>query len=202
VRCFGLAPGRYKVDRDGNAIKQEPRTSRGFVVEGVASKYSTILYHDRLGYISIEPGAFDVSLKYEPVQLWLDHDKSLAMPGCKVEVFSNEEALNFRVELDESELAFHARDLVECGKYDQVSLGWHSSKTITRNIGGTGVTFILQGTLTEISLVPAAAIKTTHAQVSELKNCRSLREDVESKKFASDNTFTELQRAMRRLQTQ
>jgi hypothetical protein len=120
------------------------------------------------------------------------------MPGCKVELHSTETELNFRAHLDDSELAFIARDLVACGSRTEVSLGWHSSKTVTRDIGGTDVTFILMGTLTEISLVPSGAIKTTHTQVSELKNCRSLTED--SLRFKSDNSFTQLRRALKRLE--
>jgi HK97 family phage prohead protease len=204
TRDYGhLAPGHYKVDRFGHVTKQETRTLRGFVIEGVASKYDTILFHERLKYINIQPGAFDISMKYEaPVECWLDHEKSLCLKGCRVELFSDEQALNFRVHLDDSEIAGHARDLVECGLYSQVSLGWHSSKKITRDIGGTNVVFILQGTLTEISLVPAGAIKTTHAQVSKLKDCRSLAEDCKSLKFRADNSYVELQRALSRLETQ
>jgi HK97 family phage prohead protease len=186
TRYFGLEPGaRYVVDRNGNAVKKQPKTNRGLVVEGVASKYDTILFHDRLKYINIQPGAFDVSLKYDaPVECWLDHDKSLCLKDCRVELYSDEQALNFRVHLDDSELAFHARDLVDTGLYSQVSLGWHSSKTTTRNIGGTDITFILQGILTEISILPSAAIPTTHVQVSKLNDCKSLAEDCS--RFKSD----------------
>jgi HK97 family phage prohead protease len=198
TRYFGLEPGRYVVDRDGRPVLQKSRTNRGLVVEGVASKYDKILFHDRLKYINIQPGAFDVSIKHEAVECWLDHDKTLRLKGCRVELLSNDEALNFRVHLDDSEIAGQARELVECGLYSQVSLGWHSSKTITHDIGGTNVVFILQGTLTEISLVPAAAIKTTHAQVSELKGCKSLAED--SLRFKSDNSFMELRRSLKRLE--
>jgi HK97 family phage prohead protease len=201
-RDYGnLEPGRYTVDRYGHATKQETKTNRGFVIEGVASKYDTILFHERLKYVNIQSGAFDVSIKYEaPVECWIDHDKSLCLKGCRVELFSDENALNFRVHLNDSEIAGHARDLVECGLYSQVSLGWHSSKTITRDIGGTDVVFILQGTLTEISLVPAGAIKTTHAQVSEMKNCGTLAED--GLRFKSDNSFMELRRSLKRLEEQ
>jgi HK97 family phage prohead protease len=145
-------------------VKYKSRTNRGFVVEGVGCKYSTIIYHDRLKYICIEPGAFDVSLRYEPVECWIDHDSKLALTGCRVETYSDELALNFRVALDDSEIAGHARDLVESGLYNQASLSWHSSKTVTRTIDGTDVTFILQGTLTHIALVPAAAINSFAGQ--------------------------------------
>lgn len=199
---FNLQPGcRYVMSRDGEPVLQKSRSNRGFVIEGVASKYDTILFHDRLKYICIAPGAFDVSLKHDPVQLWLDHDSKLAMPGCRVELFSNEEALHFRAHLDDSELAFHARDLVACGSHTQCSLGWHSSKHVTRDIDGTPVTFILQGDLTHIALVPAGAIKTTHAKVSRLADCGTIEHDCKSFRFASDNAATELQRALRRLDT-
>lgn len=202
TRYFNLRPGaRYIVNKEGYAVEQKVRTNRDFVIEGVGSKYDTILFHDRLKYICIVPGAFDVSLKYDaPVECWLDHDPKLALTGCRVETFSDEQALKFRVHLDDSEIAGHARDLVSSGLYTQASLSWHSSKTVTRTIDGTDVTFILQGTLTHIALVPAGAITTTHVQVSKLNDCKSLAED--SLRFQSDNAFTELRRSLRRLEEQ
>jgi hypothetical protein len=66
---LGITQG---VSRAMAPIEQKARTNRGLVIEGVGTKYDTILYHDRLGYVSIEPGSFEVSLNYEaPVQLWL-----------------------------------------------------------------------------------------------------------------------------------
>jgi HK97 family phage prohead protease len=203
-------PGTRYIFSDGKFVKQKPiresttrRSNRGFVIEGIGTKYNTIMYESSGRYIDIQPGAFDISLKYEaPVKLRLDHDSKLAMPGCRVELFSDEEGLNFRVHLSDSEICNHARDLVESGLYSQCSLGWHSSKISKRDIGGTEVNFILAGTLTEVSLLPTGACPTTHCQVSELKNCRSLREDVESKKFRSDNSYVELQRALQRLDSE
>ena len=197
---------RYIVGADGVFVKQKSRSNRGLCIEGVATKYNTILYYDsdaRDRFLDIQPGAFDIGLKYEPPpQFWIEHNPSLAMPGCKVEFHSTETELNFRVTLDESELAIHSRDLVKCGAMNQVSIGWHSSKTITKNIGGKDVVFILAGIITELSLVKDAAIKTTHAQVSMLKDCRSLRDDVESKKFRSDNSYAELRRKLTALEEQ
>jgi hypothetical protein len=95
---------------------------------------------------------------------------------------------------------FSAARIRQCGSHTQVSLGWHSSKTITRKIGGADVTFILQGTLTHIALVPAGAIKTTHCQVRELKDLKSLAED--SLRVKSDNSFTQLRRALKRMEEQ
>lgn len=198
---LGLKPGRYVVNGDGEPILQKSRTNRGFVVEGVASKYDKILYTESHGFISIQPGAFDVSMKWEPaVECWLDHDEALCLKGCKVELHSTETELNFRLHLDDSELAGHARDLVASGAYTQCSLGWHSSKHVTKVIGGTEIKFVLQGILTHIAVVPSGAIPSTHCQVNELKNCGTLADDCQSYRFKSDNAFTELSRALNRLE--
>src|SRR5258708_35120607 len=96
---------RYLVGDDGVAVKQKTRTNRGYVLEGVATKYDSILYESGDRYINIQPGAFDISIRYEaPVECRLDHDEKLALTGCRVELFSNEEALNFRVHLIDSEI--------------------------------------------------------------------------------------------------
>jgi HK97 family phage prohead protease len=196
---------------DGEYVKQKSirefttrRSNRGLVIEGVASKFETNLYHDRLGFVNIMPGAFDISLKYPeaPIEAWLDHCPALALTDCKVELLSTETELNFRVHLSDSEICNQARDLVACGAYTQCSLGWNSSKTISRDICGTPVAFILQGTLTHIALVPAGAIKTTHCQVSELKNCGTLAEDCKSSRFKSENDFVAIRRAMQKLESQ
>jgi phage head maturation protease len=100
----GLEYGaRYVVNADGVPIKQTKRSNRGFVIQGEATRYNEILYHDTFGpgrFIEIQPDAFAISMKYEPpVQLWLDHDFKLAMPGCRVELYSDERALSFRAHL-------------------------------------------------------------------------------------------------------
>jgi HK97 family phage prohead protease len=202
-REFGnLSPGRYIVNKAGVPILQKSRSSLGFVIEGIASKFDTILYTESHGFINIQPDAFKISIKYDPVECWVDHDEALCLKGCRVELHSTETELNFRLHLDDSELAGHARDLVSSGAYTQCSLGWHSSKHVTRVIGGsTEVKFLLAGTLTHIALVPSGAIPTTHCQVSELKNCGTLADDCKSHRFESDNAFTELRRAMRRLES-
>jgi HK97 family phage prohead protease len=204
----GLEPGRYIVV-DGIAVKQhakKTRSNRGLVIEGVATKYDTILYHDSFGpgrYINIQPGAFDISLKYEaPVQLWLNHDSKLAMPGCRVELFDGEEALHFRAHLDDSECAFHAHDLVASGLYTQVSLGWHSSKTILHEIERKQLTYIVAGTLTELSIVPKGAVPSTHCQVSRLADIGTLEHDSKSLRFKSDNTAATFSRALKRLESE
>jgi HK97 family phage prohead protease len=203
-------PDTRYIFSDGKFVKQTPirksatrRSNRGFVIEGIGTKCNTIMYESSGRYINIQPGAFDISMKYEaPVQLWLDHDSKLAMPGCRVELFSDEEGLNFRATLDDSELAGHARDLVESGLYTQVSLGWHSSKISKREIGGHEINFILAGTLTEVSLLPTGACPTTHCQVSRLADCGTLEHDCKSFRFKSDNDFVALRRAFQKLESE
>jgi HK97 family phage prohead protease len=196
---FGLEPGRYKIDRDGNAIKQEPRSNRGYVIEGVALHFNQVIYHDEQ-FQCICPSAFDVGLKHEKdVEAWLDHDESLHLKNCKLELHSTETELAFRIHLDDSEIANHAHDLVKSKLYTEVSVGWHSGKSVMRDVDGKPVKFILMAVLKEVSLCPSGIVKRTHAQVSKLKDCRSLRDDVESKKFISDNSFAELQRVIGKL---
>jgi HK97 family phage prohead protease len=197
-----LPAGRYLVGDDGVPVKYKSRTNRGYVVEGVALHFNQVIYHDEQ-FQCICPSAFDIGLKYKnPVQAWLDHDESLYLKNCKLELYPTDTELNFRIHLDDSEIASHAHDLVESKLYTEVSVGWHSGTSVMREVDGKLVKFTLMAVLKEISLCPSGVVKRTHAQVSELKNCRSLREDVESKKFMSDNTFSELQRALTRLETQ
>ena len=93
---MSLPPGRYVVNTAGEPILQKSRTNRGFVVEGVCSKYDTILYTESHGWINIQPDAFAISMKYEPaVDCWIDHDEALCLTGCKVELHSTETELNF-----------------------------------------------------------------------------------------------------------
>ena len=197
---------RYVVNADGVPVKQTKRSNKGWVVEGEAIKYSTVILHDFFGpsrFIEVQPGAFDISIKYEaPVQLWLDHDKKLAMPGVRVELYSDERALSFRAHLDDSELAFHAHDLVKSGLYNQVSLGWDTSKTITRDVEGKQLVYIVQGILREVSLLPAGACASTHCQVSRLADCGTLAHDSKSLRFRSDNDFVALRRAFQKLESE
>jgi hypothetical protein len=60
----------------------------------------------------------------------------------------------------------------------------------------------VQGVLQEVSLVSAGAIKTTHCQVRELKNCGTLEHDCKSFRFRSDNTGASFSRALKRLAEQ
>src|SRR6476660_220612 len=82
-----LEPGASYRMVDGVPVKQpakkNARSTRGYVLEGVATKYDAILYESGGRYINIQPGAFDISLKYEaPVECWLDHDKNLRLADC------------------------------------------------------------------------------------------------------------------------
>jgi HK97 family phage prohead protease len=201
---FNLPPGvRYIVNREGEPVLQESKTNRGLCIEGVATKYSTMMYESSGRWINVMPGAFTVSMKHEaPIECWLDHSSKLVLKGCLVELFDDEEALNFRVHLSESEICNHARDLVESGLYSQCSLGWHSSAISKRNIGGTEVNFILGGTLTELSILPTGACPTTHCQISRLADCGTLEHDCKSFRMKSDNSFMELRRSLKRLEEQ
>jgi HK97 family phage prohead protease len=194
---------RYVVRADGVAVKKPGRSNKGLVIEGVATKYSTIMYESTGRYVNIMPGAFDISLKYPeaPIQLRLDHDKKLAMPGCRIELFSDEEGLNFRAHLDDSELACHARDLVQAKIYTQVSLGWHSSVISKRQIGDHEVNFILRGTLKEVSILPSGAVPSTHCEVKRLSDCGTLEKDCKSFRMKSDNDFVAIRRALQKLES-
>jgi HK97 family phage prohead protease len=197
-----LTVGGHAVTQRKATQTKASRSNLGLVIEGVALHYNQVIYHD-LRFQCICPTAFDVGLKYEsPVQFWIGHNEKLHLKNCKLELHSTETELNFRLHLDDSEIAFHARDLVESKAYTEVSIGYHSSSYIDRKIGDKTVKFIVRAILGETSLVPAGKCKVTHAQISELHNCRSLRDDVESKKFSSDNKFAELRRTLNRLENQ
>lgn len=188
---------RYVVNSDGVPIKQKSR-NKDFVIEGVACHYGQIIFHDEQ-FQCICATAFDVALKHEkPVQFWISHDESLHLENCKLELHSTKTELSFRLTLDDSELASHARDLVESKLYNEMSVGWNSGTSTIKEVDGRPVKFILRAVLEEISLVPTGVVKRTHAQISELKSCRSLRQDVESKKFGSDNTWAELSRKLQK----
>jgi HK97 family phage prohead protease len=197
----GIVEKGFRVDgRPVETSRKARRSNRGKVIEGVALHFNQVAFHDEQ-FQCICPSAFDVGLKYEnPVQFWLGHDDSLRLKNCKLELHATETELNFRLHLDDSEIAGHAHDLVESKAYTEMSVGWHSGSSVMREVDGKPVKFILRAVLQEISLCPSGVVKKTHAQISELKNCRSLREDVESKKFSSDNSFVELQRALTRLE--
>jgi HK97 family phage prohead protease len=190
---------RYVVNADGLPIKQTTRTNRGWCVEGIVLKYFHVFEHEG-DLISVAPGAFDISIRDKPVEFWIEHDAKLRLVGCKLELHSTDDELMFRCHLDDSEIAGHVRDLVASGLYTEMSAGWHSSKTVTKNIDGKNVKFIVQGVLEEISLVPAGRVKTTHAQISELKNCDTLEKDC--LRFRSDNDFVALRRAFQKLETE
>jgi len=190
---------RYVVNADGVPVKQKTRTNKGWVVEGVVLKYFHVFEHD--GELkSVAPDAFAISIREKPVGFWIEHDSKLALTGCRLVLFSTDDELMFRCHLDDSEIAGHVRDLVASGLYTEMSAGWHSSKTATKNIDGKNVKFIVQGVLEEISLVPAGRVKTTHAQISELRTCDTLERDC--LKFRSDNAFTELRRKLQKLESE
>lgn len=194
-------PGERYIWADGVFVKQQSRSNRGLCIEGVATKYNVMLQAVSGRFVNLQPGCFSVSLQYDSPEVWLDHDSTLALKDCRVELYDGEEALNFRVHLNDSEICNQTRALVESGIYNQVSLGWNSSVVSKRVFDATEVSFVLAGSLTDVSLLPAAACATTHVQISELKNCRSLRDDVESKKFAVDNSWAELQRKLTALES-
>ena len=129
-----LEPGqRYTVGANGVPVKQKSRSNRGLCIDGIATKYDSIMFESSDRYINVQPGAFAHSMKYEvPVECRLDHNPKLVLKDCRVELLSDEEAMYFRVHLQDSEICNQARDLIEAGLYTQCSLGWHSSKTITR----------------------------------------------------------------------
>src|SRR5450759_1530193 len=119
----------YHVGDDGIARKvQSRRSNKGIVVEGVVLKYFHV-FQDIGEYKAVAPGAFEISIRDRPVELWIEHDESLRLTGCKVELFSDDESLYFRCHLDDSELAKHARDLIQVGLYTEMSAGFHSSTT-------------------------------------------------------------------------
>jgi HK97 family phage prohead protease len=170
------------------------------VIEGIATKYNSVLFHDGKFKV-VTPGAFDLSMKYDaPVEMWIDHDKSLRLGDARtnLDLYSDDFGLHFRLRLDNTELSSHARALVESKAYTQCSIGYDQGKTETREVEGHSVLYILQARLEEISVVPAGAVKATHAQVNDIENCRSLEHDCKSLKFLCDNSFAELQRALRR----
>jgi HK97 family phage prohead protease len=171
------------------------------VIEGTATKYNSVLFHD--GKLKVvAPGAFDRSMKYEaPVEIWIDHNKTLKLGDTRrnLELISDEAGLHFRLRLDNTELSSHARALVESKAYTECSIGFDSGKTELREIEGHSVLYILQARLEEVSLVPAGAVKATHAQVNDIENCDSLEQDCKSMKFRYDNSFAVLQRALGRV---
>jgi HK97 family phage prohead protease len=173
------------------------------VIDGIATKYNYALFHDGKLKV-IMPGAFDISMEYDaPVEMWIDHDKSLKIGDSRtnLELHSDEYGLGFRLRLDNSTLASHARSLVESKAYTEMSVGYDHVKTDTREIGGKSVLFILQARLQEISLVQAGCVTTTHAQISDIDTCGSLALDCKSMKFRVDNSYAELQRKLRNLTT-
>jgi HK97 family phage prohead protease len=158
-RYLGLEAGRYIVNKAGVPILQKSPTNRGFVIEGIALHFNQVIFHDEQ-FQCICPSSFDVGLKYEdPVQFWLDHDKSLRLTNCKLELHPTETELNFRLHLDDSEIAGHARDLVASTAYTEMSVGWHSGSSVTREVDGRPVKFTLQAVLKEISLCPSGVVK-------------------------------------------
>jgi HK97 family phage prohead protease len=170
------------------------------VIEGVASKYNSVLFHDGK-WKAVAPGAFDRSLKYDaPIEIWIDHDKTLKVGDTttNLELYSDDFGLHFRLRLDNTELSSHARALVESKAYTECSIGYDQGTTELREIGGYSILYILQARLEEVSLVPTGAVKATHAQVNDMEKCGSLEHDCKSMKFLCDNSYEELQRALRR----
>jgi HK97 family phage prohead protease len=170
------------------------------VIEGTATKHNSVLFHDGKFKV-VAPGAFDLSMKYDvPVEFWIDHDRSLKLGDTRtnLELYSDDFGLHFRLRLDNTELSSHARALVESKAYTECSVGFDSGKTELREIEGHSVLYILQARLEEVSLVPAGAVKATHAQVNDIENCRSLEHDCKSMKFRCDNSYASLHRALRR----
>ena len=115
-----------------------------------------------------------------------------------LELHSDDFGLHFRLRLDESNLAGHARALVESKAYTEMSVAYEIGKAVTKEIDGTEVLFILQARLEEVSLVPSGAVKSTHAMINDIDNCGSLANDCKSMKFQYDNSYVELQRALQR----
>ena len=184
-----------------NQNLQRKAASRGKVIEGIATKYNSVLFHDGMFKV-LMPGAFDICLKNDaPVEMWLEHNESLRLGDTKtnLDLFSDDYGLHFRLRLDDSEISWHARSLVASKAYTECSIGYDRAKTGTREIDGKQVLFIYQARLEEVSLVQNGAVKTTHATVNDLDQCGSLADDCKSMKFRCDNAYVELERALRRL---
>jgi HK97 family phage prohead protease len=170
------------------------------LIEGTGTKYNSVLFHD--GKLKVvAPGAFDRSINDAKVEMWIDHDRALKLGDTRsnLELFSDEFGLHFRLRLNNTELSSHAQALVESKAYTECSVGFDSGKTELREIDGHSVLYILQARLEEVSIVPAGAVKATHAQISDIENCESLERDCKSLRFRSDNAYAELQRALRRV---
>jgi HK97 family phage prohead protease len=195
--CFVTAVGGRSVPPP---ISRKASRYETKVIEGTATKYNSVLFHDGKFKV-VAPGAFDLSMKYDvPVEFWMDHDRFLKLGDTRnnLEIYSDDMGLHFRLRLDNTELSSHARALVESKAYTECSIGYDQGRTEKREVAGQDVLFILQARLEEISLVPSGAVKATHAQISDVDNCRSLEHDCKSMKFRCDNSYAELQRALRR----
>jgi HK97 family phage prohead protease len=203
-------PGvRYVVRADGAFVKYKSiresttqRSNKGFIIQGIATKYSSVLQTQSGRFVYIMPDAFKVSMRYDKIEVWLDHQKSLSLKDCRVELFSDEESLNFRVHLLDSEICHHARALVECDSYSQCSVGFHSSVVSKRDVVGTEVSYVLRGTLTDVSLLSAGGCASTHCEVSRLADCNTLEDDCKRFRMKSDNDFIAIRRAFQKLESE
>jgi HK97 family phage prohead protease len=166
------------------------------VIEGFACLYlKPHWYKDRVEVH--ERGCFNETLsRKDRVFLCIDHDDSYSLGNTddgSLELIDAPKGLAFRLRVKSQD------DLDRLQGRTAMSVKYAESEYEVREVAGENVRFIKSGKLVECSAVFRGAVPQTHLIVSDAKSVGNFRDDCQWK-FANDNAFVDLKRALARLQ--
>jgi HK97 family phage prohead protease len=180
---------QYKTPSRTTAFRYEPK-----VIEGFACLY--LKPHIHKGRIEVhERGCFNETLSTKQrVDLCIDHDDSYSLGNTddNLELIDTSKGLAFRLRVKSQ------NDLDRLQGRTAMSVKYGEKEFEVRKVNDEDVRFIKRGTLVECSAVFQGAIPKTHLIVSDAKSVGNFRDDCQWR-FATDNAFVDLKRALQRM---
>jgi hypothetical protein len=170
-----------------------------FCLQGVASEFGKYFQHGD-DILRLNSRCFDKSLRSgRDIKLLINHDTSQCLGSWtdKLMIYAGEKRLVFRFLLPGSEFNHLANDF---DSYVPVSIGYITEKTESTTVNGIKVVTVVEGSLTEISILDKApAVHSTYGRVVSWETCGGLQEDYEAGRFELVGKYISLHRASKAL---
>src|ERR1700685_2552763 len=124
-------------------------------LQGRAVNFNSIISHKGENKL-ILPGAFDPTLDSgATVEFRLNHHDGacIGTTADHLELYSDENALNFRMTFPATEIGRQARAMAETGNHTEMSIGfdYHGARKMTQRYNGVDVVAIIEARLFEIT---------------------------------------------------
>jgi HK97 family phage prohead protease len=171
----------------------------GKYLQGFATRYwKPHVYDGRIE--AFAPGAFARTLATKAaIRFLIGHDESrlIATAADRLELFSDETGLAFRLSLLDTDSEFV--DAVKSGQRDAMSVGYRVEHDEMRTIDGQEVRIIRDCTLFEISAVHRGAVKEAFCTVVDSSMCSTLAADCKAGRLLSDGSQRAVMTSLRDL---